>query len=65
MAFGMTSVFSTKVSAFDGTFTAPSDGQICDSLNKAEAALAYVTNPFLKALLQKAIDAAQGQYCGA
>ena len=66
MASGMATAFSTPLHASDGTFTRPTNEQICDALAKAEDALSYVNNAFLRALLQKAIDAAQARYdCGA
>jgi predicted lipoprotein len=61
MAAGMATIFSTPVSAFDG-FSRPSNEQICAALDRAEESLAYVTNAYLRALLQKAIDAAQDRY---
>jgi hypothetical protein len=62
MASGLGSMFSTNVSAFDGTFTPPSNEQICAALAQAEAGLAYVNNAILKALLQQYIDRAQTFY---
>jgi hypothetical protein len=66
MASGMALVFSTPVSAFDGSFAPPTNDQICAALDTAEDSLALVQNAYLKALLQKLIDAAQAKYgCGA
>ena len=62
MASGMTSVFSAPVSAFDGTFAPPTNEQICAALAQAEDSLSLVTNAFVKALLQRLIDAAQARY---
>jgi hypothetical protein len=59
MASGMATAFSATVSAFDGS--APTTDEVCASLSEAEAALAYVANPFLKATLQRLIDAAQAR----
>ncbi|PYR91064.1 MAG: hypothetical protein DMF84_18520 [Acidobacteria bacterium] len=62
LAVVMASGMVTAVSASDGVFTPPTNDQICAALDKAEDALAYVTNAYLRALLQKAIDAAQTRY---
>lgn len=62
MASGMATVFSTPVSASGGSFTPPTTDQICAALDKPEEALAYVTNAYFKALLEKAIEAPRGRY---
>ena len=62
MASSMGTVFSARVSAFDGNFQPPTNDQICAALDVAEAKLVYVTNGYLAALLQKLIDAAQVKY---
>jgi hypothetical protein len=59
MAFGMATAFSAPVSAFDGG--APTTDQVCATLASAEAGLANVANPILKAVLQRLIDAAQAK----
>jgi hypothetical protein len=59
MASGMSTAFSARVSAFDGS--APTNEGICATLATVEAGLANVANPFLKAVLQKLIDAAQAK----
>lgn len=61
MASGMLTVFSAPVSASDGDFNL-SNEEVCAALGRAEDALTYVNNAFLRALLQKLIDAAQAKY---
>ena len=61
MASGMASVFSTPVSAFDGTFTPPSNEQICAGLDDA-AIKATLAPAYLQPYLLKLIALAQQKY---
>ena len=58
MASSMATVFSAPVKASDGRFVPPTNAQICAALDAAEAKLVLLP-PYLAALAQKAIDAAQ------
>jgi hypothetical protein len=60
-ASGMATVFSTPVSAANGSFGPPTNDEVCASLASAEEALVNVANPIQKAVLQKLIDAAQAR----
>lgn len=61
MASSMATVFSTSVKASDGRFVPPTNSQVCAALAAAEANLVRLP-PYLAALAQRAIDAAQTAY---
>lgn len=61
MASGMATMFSANVSAFDGTFTPPSNEQICGALAEA-AANVSLAPAYVQPFLLKAIALAQTKY---